>query len=48
MKIKCGFCDKTIDLEEFDYAMWCKGECFLCEQCQEDFDSNLSKTRRIS
>jgi len=47
MKINCRFCDKIICIEEFDYAMWCKGENFLCEQCQEDFDNNVSKTRRI-
>jgi len=44
-KIECMLCDKTIIVEDYDFARWCKGELVLCEQCQETFDKGKSKTK---
>ena len=47
MRILCGFCGKSVEVEEYDYAMWCNGELVLCGECEDGFNKGISRTRRI-
>ena len=48
MKISCSFCDKTIEISEYEYALWSKGEGFYCEECLDKFERGINQTRKIS
>ena len=45
--IQCNFCDKIIDVLEYDFVRWIKGELVLCRECRNDFEGGVTKTRRV-
>ncbi len=45
-KIECRFCGSDMNVDDFDFARWCKRELILCEECYTDFKNGVNKLRR--
>ncbi len=44
--IHCRFCNKIIDVDDFDFARWCKRELIFCSECYTDFKNGINKVRK--
>lgn len=46
-KIQCRYCSRDIEITDYEFALWCEGDLFLCEKCQEKLDKNIAQVRVV-
>jgi hypothetical protein len=44
--IECKCCSSSVRVSDYDFARFSQGEFILCEECNDNFENNLTKCSR--